>query len=51
MHIMLTCPYNVDPLTPHVYIVKLEFAKGILFLFFSNFALNIDRGYSLEPPQ
>ena len=24
-HIMLTCPCNVDPLTPHFYIVKLGF--------------------------
>ena len=24
-HIMLKCPCNIDPLTPHFYIVKLEF--------------------------
>ena len=33
--IMLTCPCNVDPLTPHFYIVKLGFTGGIhYFLIF-----------------
>ena len=33
---MLTCPCNVDPLTPHFYIVKLGFTVVyITFLFFA----------------
>ena len=33
-YIMITCPYNVDPLTLHFYIVKLGFAGVcIIFLF------------------
>ena len=32
--IMLTCPCNVDPLTPHFYLVKLGF-RGTLFLIFA----------------
>ena len=31
-NIMQTCPYNVYPLTPHFYIVKLGF-KGVLIVF------------------
>ena len=35
-HIMLTCPCNVDPLTPHFYIVNLGFTRvQIIFLFCS----------------
>ena len=30
-HIMQTCPYNVDPLAPHFYIVKLGFT-GVYFI-------------------
>ena len=45
---MQTCPCNEDPLTPHFYIVKLGFiGVYIIFLFL---LLNIDCGYSLEPP-
>ena len=41
--------YNVDPLEPHFYIVKLGFTGVyIIFLFLLK---NIDRGYSLEPPR
>ena len=32
--IMLTCPFNVYPLTPHFYIVKLGFTGVYNFLFF-----------------
>ena len=43
-----TCLYNFDPLKPHFYIVKLGFTGVyIIFLFL---LLNIDCGYSLEPP-
>ena len=43
-----TCLYNVDPLEPHFYIVKLGFTGVyIIFLFLLK---NIDCGYSLEPP-
>ena len=46
--VMLTCPCKVHPLTPHFYIVTLGFAGVyIIFLFL---LLNIDGGYSLEPP-
>ena len=31
--IMLTCPCNVDPLTPHFYIVKLG-STGVLLIIF-----------------
>ena len=44
-----TCLYNVDPLEPHFYIVKLGFTGVyIIFLFLLK---NIDCGYSLEPPR
>ena len=44
-----TCLYNVDPLKPHFYIVKLGFTGVyIIFLFLLK---NIDCGYSLEPPR
>ena len=49
IHNMLTCPCNVDPLTPNFYIVKLGCTGVcIIFLFLR---LYIDCGYSLEPPQ
>ena len=32
--IMLTCPYNVYPLTPHFYIVKLGFTRVFIFFLF-----------------
>ena len=38
--------YNVDPLKPHFYIVKLEFTGYTLFSFLLR---NIDCWYSLEP--
>ena len=44
---MLTCPCNVDPLSPHVHIVKLGFT--VVKHYFLIFAQNIDRGYTLEP--
>ena len=47
-HIMQTCPCNVHPLTPHFYIVKLGFTG--VYIFFLFLLLNIDCGYSLEPP-
>ena len=40
--------YNVDPLKPHFYIVKLRFTGVYIILLIS--AQNIDCGYSLEPP-
>ena len=44
-----SCLYNVDPLKPHFYIVKLGFiGVYIIFLFLLK---NIDCGYSLEPPR
>ena len=48
-YITRTCLYNVDPLEPHFYIVKLGFTGVyIIFLFLLK---NIDCGYSLEPPR
>ena len=44
-----TCLYNVDPLKPHFYIVKLGFT-GVYIIFHIS-AQNIDCGYSLEPPR
>ena len=41
--------YNVDPLKPHFYKVKLGFTGIYIILLIS--AQNIDRGYSLEPPR
>ena len=32
-HIKLTCPYYVDPITPHFYIVKFGFS-GVYIIFF-----------------
>ena len=44
-----TCLYNVDPLKPHFYIVKLEFT-GVYIIFLIS-VQNIDCGYSTELPQ
>ena len=44
-----TCLYNVDPHKPHFYIVKLGFT-GVYIIFLIS-VLNIDCGYSLEPPR
>ena len=41
--------YNIDPLKPHFYIVKLGFT-GVYIIFLIS-AKNIDCGYSLEPPR
>ena len=41
--------YNIDPLKPHFYIVKLGFT-GVCIIFLIS-AQNIDCGYSLEPPR
>ena len=41
--------YNIDPLEPHFYIVKLGFT-GVYIIFLIS-AQNIDCGYSLEPPR
>ena len=46
--IMKTCPCNEHPITPHFHIVKLGFTR--VYIFFLFLLLNIDRGYSLEPP-
>ena len=43
-----TSLYNVYPLIPHFYIVKLGNVRVYLLLLFS--FQNIDCGYSLEPP-
>ena len=64
VRIMITCPCNVYPLTPHSYIVKLGFTGVYIFSYFcskdllwvhvrtaSLFLLqNINCGYSLELP-
>ena len=42
------CLYNIDPLKPHFYIVKLGLQGYTLFFLF--LLKNIDCGYSLEPP-
>ena len=47
MNIRIRCPCNVHPLTSHFHIVKLGFTGIYIFLIV---LLNIDRGYSLEPP-
>ena len=43
------CLYNVDPLKPHFYIVKLGFTGYTLFFLY--LLKNIDCEYSLEPPR
>ena len=47
--IMKTRLYNLDPLKPHFYIVKLGLT-GVYTIFLIS-AQNIDCGYSLEPPR
>ena len=42
-----TCLYNIDPLKPHFYIVKLGFT-GVYIIFIIS-AQYIDCGYTLEP--
>ena len=42
-----TCPCDVYPLEPHLYIEKLGFAG--VYLFFLFLLQNIDCGYMLEP--
>ena len=49
MVITKTYLYDFYPLKPHFYIVKLGFTVVILFLLF--LLINIDCGYSLEPPR
>ena len=49
MPIMKTRLYNIDPLKPHFYTVKLGFT-GVYIIFLIS-AQNIDCGYSLEPPR
>ena len=50
INITKTCLYNVDPLKPHFYIVKLGFSE--VYIIFFLFSLeNIDCGYPLEPPR
>ena len=44
-----TCLYNIDPLKPNFYIVKLGFT-GVYIIFLISAQKNIDCGYSLEPP-
>ena len=41
--------YNLDPIKPHFYIIKLGFTGVHTIFHFS--AQNIDCGYSLEPPR
>ena len=49
IYITKTKLYNIDPLKPHIYIVKLGFTGVYIILLIS--AQNIDCGYSLEPPR
>ena len=42
-----TCLYNIDPIKPHFYVVKLGFT-GVYIIFLIS-AQNIHCGYSLEP--
>ena len=48
-HITKTYLYNIDPIKPHFYIVKLGFTGIYIILLF--LLKNIDCGYSLEPPR
>ena len=48
-YITKTYIYNIDPLKPHFYIVKLGFTGYTLFFLF--LLKSIDCGYSLEPPR
>ena len=45
-----TCLYNIDPLKPHFYIVKLEFTL-VYIIFLISAPKHIDCGYSVEPPR
>ena len=47
LFIMITCPCNEHPLTPHFYIEKVGFTR--VYIFFLFLLQNIDCGYSLEP--
>ena len=47
-YITKTRLYNFDPLKPHFYIVKLGFTG--VYIIFVILLVNIDYGYSLEPP-
>ena len=49
LFIMITCPCNEHPLTPHLYIEKVGFTR--VYIFFLFLLQNIDCGYSLEPPR
>ena len=49
LFIRKTCPYNVYPFQPHLYIVKMGFTGVSLFSLF--LIQNIDCRYSLEPPR
>ena len=48
-YITKTCLYKIDPLQPHFYIVKLGLTG--VFIIFLSLLMNIDCGYSLEPPR
>ena len=48
-NITKTRRYNIDPLKPHFYVIKLGFTGYTLFFLF--LLKNIDCGYSLEPPR
>ena len=49
LNVRKTCPCNVYPPEPHLYMAKLGYAG--VYLFFLFLLQNIDCGYSLEPPQ
>ena len=46
-----TCLYNIDPLKPHFYTVKLGFTGVYIYFFFFFLLKNIDCGYLLELPE
>ena len=48
-NIAKTCPCNVYPLIPHLYIAKLGYAG--VYLFFLILLQNTDCEYLLEPPR
>ena len=49
LYITKTYLYNVDPLKPHFYVVKLGFR--VVYNIFLISAPNVDCGYMLEPPR
>ena len=49
LYITKTCLYNLDPLKPHFYIIKLGFIG--VYIIFLILLENIDCGHSLEPPR